>query len=156
MDDLSRCGLRCERIPPRQTAIRLTCEQCQRQVNHMIVDGHEMLLDNYQELSKEFTQLGFNATVSYYCSDCAKANKMLNSFGLPENIKFSIIFPDRRQTVESHPAYWCFRNTEYQTALAFLKGADTIEGLAAATDTNFQPEEYIKHTHMVLGKMTNK
>lgn len=144
-----------ERIPPRRTEIRLICEQCQHEVNHMIVNGHEMMFDKYQELSNEFTQLGFNASVSFFCSECAKANRMQNSYALPENILFSISFPDGKHTVESHPVYWCFRDTEYRTALAFLKGADTIDALSETTKTDFQPEEYIKQIRTVLGKLVN-
>lgn len=146
-------GLRSERIPPRHTAIRLTCNHCQRQVKHMIVTGEEMLFDDYQNLSNEFTQLGFEACVSFYCSECAKENQMVNSYGLPENIIFSVSSTDGQHTAESRPVHWCYRDIEYRTALAFLNGADTIDALADATKTDFQPEEYIKHIRMVLGSL---
>lgn len=144
-------NLRSERIPPRHIAIKLTCKHCQQHVKHMIVNEEEMLFDDYQVLAKEFSDLGFESSVSFYCSTCAKEKQMINSYGLPENILFSISSVDGQVTAESRPVYWRYRDTEYRTALSFLNGADTVDALASATKTDYQPEEYIKHIRMVLG-----
>lgn len=152
MSKVSAClGLRSERIPPRHIAINLTCNHCQQQVKHMIVNEEEMMFDDYQALSKEFTNLGFESSVSFYCSTCAREKQMLNSYGLPENILFSIRSSDGQLTAESRPIHWRYRDIEYRTALSFLNGADTVDALAFATKTDYQPEEYIKHIRMVLG-----
>lgn len=144
-----------ERIPRRKIAIRMTCSHCQRQVSHWIVDENEILFDEYEKLASGFAKLGFNASVSFYCSDCARENKILNSYGLPNNFVFSISSPDGKQTAQSYPAHWCYRDVEYQTALAFLNGADSVNVLAEATKTNYSPEEYLKQLHMVLDGIIN-
>ena len=76
---------------------------------------------------------------------------MMNSYGLPENILFSISSGEGQLSAESRPIHWRYRDTEYRTALSFLHGADTVNALASATKTDYQPEEYIKHIRMVLG-----
>lgn len=144
-------GLRSERIPPRHIAIKLTCNHCRQQVKHMIVGDEELLFDDYQALAKEFSQLGFESSVSFYCNTCAKEKQLVNSFGLPENILFSISSTDGQLTAESRPVHWHYRDIEYRTALSFLNGADSVDALATATQTDYQPEEYIKHIQMVLG-----
>lgn len=146
---------RSERIPPRHIAIKLTCNHCQQQVKHMIMDEEELLFDEYQDLAKEFTNLGFESSVSYYCHTCAKEKQMVNSYGLPENILFSISSTDGHLTAESRPVHWRYRDIEYRTALSFLNGADTVGALASATKTDYQPEEYIKHIRMVLGRLVD-
>ena len=41
-------------------------------------------------------------------------------------------------------------------ALAFLKGADTLPKLAAATDTQLSADVYLEHVHNVLGNVMAK
>lgn len=138
------------RIPPRHAAVLLTCSHCKKATKHMVVEGHEQILEKYQLLSNEFSQLGFDSTVSFYCTDCAKKLNEIDSLGMPENIVFTVMMPGSKTAAKSHPAHWAYKDTEYRVALAFLRGADTINTISKATSCSFAPEEYIVQICAVL------
>ena len=51
----------------------------------------------------------------------------------------------------SFPSTWRYSDFEYRVALNFLNGADTIEKLAAITETRLNEDVYLKHVENVIG-----
>ena len=165
-------------VPPDEVPLYFTCDGCSQKTNIHVYEANgteNQMIAKYKELANEFTKLGFPATVKCYCDNCANrlfpppggasvdysvlASKMpslahLINHSPANNIVFSVKRPDRNEPVNSFPYKRRYSDFDYQIALAFLRGADTITKLSKATDSNLQAETYLKSIHEVLGDVT--
>jgi len=136
---------------PEDVQIMITCPECGNRKKITVWEGEEELISKYKRVADEFTKLGYHATVACFCNDCANRIHPSHSSYSTNNIVFSIeVEPNR--IVQSFPSSHCFRDFEYQVALAFLRGADTIDKLAKVTSTELPAETYLGHINNVLGK----
>lgn len=69
---------------------------------------------------------------------------------------FSLTRKDCGKIINSYPALSWLEETPYKIALAFLNGADTLQKLSEATDTQLSADDYLKHIHNVLGDVSSR
>lgn len=136
---------------PEDVQIVVSCPKCGCHKKITVWAGEEDLLSKYKRVAEDFSKLGYPASVACYCNECANMLYPSHSSYSINNIVFSIEVEPKR-IVKSFPSSHCFRDFEYRVALAFLRGADTIEKLAKATSTELPAETYLEHINNVLGK----
>ena len=144
---------------PTQVYYDFQCDKCglKKRITVDEAGGKEQnTMELYKQVAKQFDTLGFACEVMCYCDDCANKYFPSNSNYHINNIIFSIKLPWSGETVFSFPRRWGYVDIEYKMALAFLQGADTIEKLSAATDTNFEPQMYLDDIKAVLGENYEK
>ena len=123
-------------------------------------EGEENLIENYRKLASKFAELGHKTDVLCYCDECASFLFPSDSKWSTNNIVFSFLAnglntPNYSNIsnlpVYSFPSTRRYSDFEYEVALSFLKGADTIEKLSEDTGTKLDSEVYLKHVRNVIG-----
>ena len=139
---------------PDEVPLYFRCDRCGKSTSIQVYAGQEkQIIDKYRSVANEFTQLGYPATVKCYCDQCADQNYPSYNMYRKNNFIFSVSRPDCEKPVNSFPATHSFNDFQYKVALAFLKGADTLPKLSAATDTKLSAQAYLDHVHNVLGNV---
>ena len=105
----------------------------------------------YRNLANKFVELGHKAEVQCLCDDCATRYFPSNSSWSKNNIVFAFTAKESNTPVYSFPSSWTYRDFEYQVALTFLNGADTVEKLAEVTGTKHAAKTYLEHVKTVIG-----
>ena len=136
---------------PDEVNIRFTCDKCGRTATIKVYEGQENLMTRYRNLANKFVELGHKAEVQCLCDDCATRHFPSNSSWRKNNIVFAFSARESSTPVYSFPASWTYRDFEYQVALNFLNGADTVEKLAEATGTKHAAKTYLNHVKTVIG-----
>ena len=136
---------------PEEVSIRFKCDKCGRMATTKVFEGEENLMTQYRELAKKFVALGHKAEVLCLCDDCAKQHFPSRSTWSTNNIVFAFTAKDSTNPVYSYPSSWSYRDFEYQVALNFLNGADTVEELSQATGTKHAAKTYLEHVKTVIG-----
>ena len=108
-------------------------------------------MTRYRNLANKFVELGHKAEVRCLCDDCATRHFPSNSSWKKNNIAFAFTARGASAPVYSFPSSWTYRDFEYQVALHFLNGADTVEKLADATGTKHAAKTYLDHVRTVIG-----
>lgn len=136
---------------PDEVNIRFTCDKCGRTATIKVYEGQENLMTRYRNLANKFVELGHKAEVQCLCDDCATRHFPSNSSWKKNNIVFAFTARGASAPVYSFPSSWTYRDFEYQVALHFLNGADTVEKLADATGTKHAAKTYLDHVRTVIG-----
>lgn len=114
------------------------------------------IFEKYKALARKFTELGYPSEVKRVCDDCAKQKYPSFSLYHTNNMVFSLTRKDCGKIINSYPALSWLEETPYKIALAFLNGADTLQKLSEATDTQLSADDYLKHIHNVLGDVSSR
>ena len=141
---------------PNEVDIKFTCDKCGKVTTLKVYEGHEGLIGNYQNLTAEFIKLGHNAEFLTLCDECAEQHFPSLSSWKKNNFVFVFTAEGSADSVCSFPSTWRYGDFEYRIALSFLNGADTIEKLAAITETRLNADVYLKHVESVIGSTKNK
>lgn len=144
---------------PEVVPFSFRCDGCGKVSSIKVNDegGREkQIIVRYKSIANEFTRLGYPAAVKCFCDQCANRYYPSGNIYRIHNFVFALSRPDRNKPVISFPKTRSFSDFEYNVALAFLKGADTIPKLAAATDTQLSADVYLEHVHNVLGNVMAK
>lgn len=136
---------------PDEVNIRFKCDKCGRMTTTKVFEGEENLMTQYRNLAKKFVALGHKAEVFCLCDDCARRHFQSTSTWSTNNIVFAFTAKGSTSPVYSYPSSWSYRDFEYQVALNFLNGADTVEKLAEATGTKHAAKTYLDHVRTVIG-----
>lgn len=136
---------------PDKVDIRFKCDKCGRMSTTNVFEGEENLMNQYRNLAKKFVALGHKAEVLCLCDDCAKRYFPSKSSWSTNNIVFAFTAKGATEPVYSFPFARSYRDFEYQVALKFLNGADTVEQLAEATGTKHAAKTYLDHVKTVIG-----
>lgn len=136
---------------PDKVDIRFTCDRCGRTATIKVHEDQENLMMRYRNLANKFVELGHKAEVQCLCDDCATRYFPSNSSWSKNNIVFAFTAKESNTPVYSFPSSWTYRDFEYQVALTFLNGADTVEKLAEATGTKHAAKTYLEHVKTVIG-----
>ena len=136
---------------PEEVCVRFKCDKCGGNATINVYKGQENLMSNYRNLTKKFIELGHKAEVMCLCDDCAIRNFPSYSSWKKNNIVFAFTAKESNTPVYSFPSLWTYRDFEYQVALSFLNGADTIEKLAEETGTKHEAQTYLNHVKNVIG-----
>ena len=136
---------------PDEVNIRFKCDKCGRMTTTKVFEGEENLMTQYRNLAKKFIALGHKAEVLCLCDDCARQHFPSRSTWSTNNIVFAFTAEGSTSPVYSYPSSWSYRDFEYQVALNFLNGADTVEKLAEATGTKHAAKTYLDHVRTVIG-----
>ena len=136
---------------PDEVNIRFKCDKCGRMATTKVFEGEENLMAQYRNLAKKFVALGHKAEVLCLCDDCARRYFPSRSSWSTNNIVFAFTAKGSTEPVYSFPSSWSYRDFEYQVALNFLNGADTVEKLAEATGTKHAAKTYLDHVKTVIG-----
>lgn len=136
---------------PDEVNIRFKCDKCGRMTTTKVFEGEENLMTQYRNLAKKFVALGHKAEVFCLCDDCARRHFPSTSTWSTNNIVFAFTAKGSTSPVYSYPSSWSYRDFEYQVALNFLNGADTVEKLAEATGTKHAAKTYLDHVRTVIG-----
>lgn len=145
---------------PDEVEIRYQCNNCGKTVILKVWEGEENLIENYRKLTSKFAELGHKTDVLCYCDECASFLFPSDSKWSTNNIVFSFLAnglntPNYSNIsnlpVYSFPSTRRYSDFEYEVALSFLKGADTIEKLSEDTGTKLDAEVYLKHVRNVIG-----
>ena len=136
---------------PDEVNIRFKCDKCGRTTTTKVFEGEENLMTQYRNLAKKFVALGHKAEVFCLCDDCARRHFPSTSTWSTNNIVFAFTAKGSTSPVYSYPSSWSYRDFEYQVALNFLNGADTVEKLAEATGTKHAAKTYLDHVRTVIG-----
>lgn len=130
------------------------CDGCGKNASIEIAgpDGkRNQIKDIYNSVASEFSQLGYPATVRCYCDRCV-AKRYPAESGFGSRIVFSVQRPECDKPVDSFPRTNFIPDDKYEIALAFLRGADTIQKLSDAMGTKLSPKVYLSCVHEVLGE----
>ena len=141
---------------PNEVDIKFTCDKCGKVTTLKVYEGHEGLIGDYQNLTAEFIKLGHNAEFLTLCDECAEQHFPSLSSWKKNNFVFVFTAEGSADSVCSFPSTWRYGDFEYRIALSFLNGADTIEKLAAITETRLNADVYLKHVESVIGSTKNK
>ena len=141
---------------PEEVTIQCKCEKCGNSFTMDVYKGHENLISKYRGLAKEFVELGHKATVTVVCESCAKQFYPSSSSWRTNHIVFSFTANGSTSPVLSYPSNWQYSTTEYDTALSFLKGAETLSEISTETETHFNSKVYLDHIKEVLGVTPNR
>lgn len=136
---------------PNEVDIKITCDKCGKVTTLKVYEGHEDLIGKYQKLTAEFIKLGHNAEFLTLCDECAEQHFPSLSSWRKNNFVFVFTAEGSADPVCSFPSTWRYSDFEYRVALNFLNGADTIEKLAAITETRLNADVYLKHVESVIG-----
>ncbi len=146
-------GVYCCVQAPEEVPLFFRCDGCGKITCIQVHAGEEKrIIEQYRAVAEEFTRLGYPAAMKCCCDQCAD-QKFPSSNTYRNNFVFSVARPDREEPVNSFPETSFFSDTKYKVALAFLKGADTLTELSAATKTNLSARRYLDDVHDVLGGM---
>ena len=141
---------------PEEVTIQCKCEKCGNSFTMDVYKGHENLISKYRGLAKEFVELGHKATVTVVCESCAKQFYPSTSSWRTNHIVFSFTANGSTSPVLSYPSNWQYSTTKYDTALSFLKGAETLSEISTETETHFNSKVYLDHIKEVLGVTPNR
>ena len=141
---------------PEKVTIQCKCEKCGNSFTMDVYKGHETLISKYRGLAKEFVELGHKATVTVVCESCAKRFYPSTSSWRTNHIVFSFTANGSASPVLSYPSHWQYSTTEYDTALSFLKGAETLSEISTETETHFNSKVYLDHIKEVIGVTPNR
>ncbi len=136
---------------PDDANITCTCENCGKTFEMRVFEGNEDIVRKYRELAKEFVALGHSAKVSVYCDDCAKKLHPSSSSWDINRIVFTFVASGSTKEVHSYPNDMSYSSTEYDTALSFLRGSETLTEISTDTATHFSSKAYLEHIKNVLG-----
>lgn len=136
---------------PEEVSISFRCSKCGQTASMMVYEGSEHVFDQYRKLSSEFIALGHKAEVMCLCDKCADRYFPSYSSWSKHNIVFAFTANGSATPVYSYPSTWRYNDFEYQVALEFLKGADSINELSEVTKSNLDSEVYLKHVRNVIG-----
>lgn len=134
---------------PNEINIQCKCDKCGKNFLMSVYEGEEKIIERYRGLANEFVELGHKADIIIACEECAKQFYPSNWF--THHIIFSLTLCGSNNTVFSFPRTLEFERTEYDTALSFLKGSNTLSELAADTKTHFESAVYLQQIKTVLG-----
>lgn len=136
---------------PQKVNIQFKCDKCKKLATIEVFEDGEDLMPRYRNLAKEFEVLGHKAEVLCLCDDCARQFFPSNSRWSTNIIVFAFTARGATAPIYSFPFTRSYRDFEYQVALNFLKGADTVEKLAEATGTKHAAKTYLDHVKTVIG-----
>lgn len=139
---------------PAQIPFYFKCDACGQNASMTVFDSdgeEKQMIEKYKSLANEFTKLGYPSRIKCYCDECAERFFPSSVSYSKNNIVFSLSRPDRKTPIYSFPSTWGYYDVEYQTALAFLRGSDTIAKLSEATKTKLPASDYLKRIKTVLG-----
>ena len=138
---------------PEEVFFSFQCSHCGEYSNIKVTkdSGREkFILRNYECLGDEYYKLNWPADVKCLCNSCAdKLYPSRNSYS-HNNIVFSVVRPGSLEPSISFPNPHIFSDYSYKIALAFLKGAITVDAISENTNTKDRPEVYLNCVKMVL------
>ncbi len=141
-------------IMPRKKDFLYNCDMCGRrsvlEVNEYFGDDGPRIRARYQALADEFAEAGCQAVVVFLCDLCAQEEYPSKDRDTVHNIVFYIDVPGKGEQT-SFPDTEEYNDTAYRVALAFLRGADTVQKLAEETGTEMTADEYFGCIREVLG-----
>lgn len=136
---------------PKEVKISFSCSKCGQFATMTVYEGSEDICDKYRTLAEEFVALGYKAEVMCLCDSCADRYFPSDSKWSRHNIVFAFSAKGSTKPVYSFPSTWRYNDFEYQVALEFLKGADTINKLSEVTKSKLDSDVYLKHVRSVIG-----
>lgn len=136
---------------PSRVPVQFHCDECGKDFVVEVYEGEEDVAEKYRLLPQKFIALGHGAEIRFLCDECASKLFPSDSAWRKSNVVFKFAANGSGRPTYSFPWAERYSGFKYQVALAFLQGADTIEKLAAATDTELDAETYLEYVREVLG-----
>lgn len=141
-------------VPLEYIPFKFRCARCGKRTSIEVIDDNgeeQQIVLRYRALADKFTELGFRAVVRCYCDKCADRYYPSDDKFRHHNFVFSVSRPDCAKPINSFPSTRSYDDFKYKIALAFLRGAETIPKLSAATNSKLSAETYLDCVHSVLG-----
>lgn len=136
---------------PEETQMNFRCDGCGRTASVRVYLGQEhSIIPKYRELANEFVKLGHKARILCFCDTCAKS-KYPSDRWTTHNFVFEFIAKGSNKPVYSFPPTWDYKDFDYNLALLFLKGTDTVSELAEETKSKLNAENYISNIKEIVG-----